>query len=260
MKTILTHCSLSLKEWDSSILGKPVYALGIASPEGRGGGLERVREELSAALDELRRERRGALVSIRCGSDTLVLTHLLESLGFRFIECYVELTAEVPVNQDGGGPEGMTIGSHQAGEMAELEALAGRSFEYSRYHADPLIERAAANRSRAEWVGNACRGRAKAVLVARTQGAPAGFLVVMEDRVGGRTAGKIDLIAVDRNDRGRGIGKALIGAFFGWCRTAGHEVALVGTQAHNIPSLRLYGAMGFLHYRTSYSLHLHLPA
>ncbi len=65
----------------------------------------------------------------------------------------------------------------------------------------------------------------------------------------------IDLIAVDESMRGRGVAGAMIGFAARAFPDAGR--VRVGTQAANVPSLRLYERLGFRTVATQYVVHSH---
>jgi ribosomal protein S18 acetylase RimI-like enzyme len=90
-------------------------------------------------------------------------------------------------------------------------------------------------------------------------GVPAGFLTVIDSEQNGRRTRAIDLNAVDTAYRRRGVGLALTGYFVREYRDQ-FDRLVVGTQAANIPSLRLYERCGFTVDHTSYVLHLHAAA
>src|SRR5690606_27530818 len=114
-----------------------------------------------------------------------------------------------------------------------IGALAAAELRTSRFHMDPRIDAADADRVKREWARNCVLGgRGEEVLVARAGDRPAGFLAVLaagDDRV-------IDLIAVSADHRRAGVGRALVAAFA--ARHAGARELRVGTQAANVDSLR----------------------
>lgn len=155
--------------------------------------------------------------------------------------------------------EGGTGSAHAAvTEATEQDAdmvadLAGECFARSRFHADWRIGATRANAIKREWARNACRGRAAVVYVAKSNGKIAGFLSVMTPR----NEAVIDLIGVTGAHRGHGFGRALSQRFIrDWRGRAQH--LRVGTQAANIPALRLYESLGFRVSETAYVLHAHL--
>jgi ribosomal protein S18 acetylase RimI-like enzyme len=145
-----------------------------------------------------------------------------------------------------------------ASDHEALLEVAGSAFRYSRFHVDPLLERTTADRVKQNWLSNCLRGeRGDRVFTALLQGRPAGMLaslVVEEDA--GRVA-VIDLVAVGTASQRAGLGRALVGAF-GQHYAEQVSALRVGTQAANVPSVRLYESMGFSLRSSQYVAHLHV--
>ena len=75
-------------------------------------------------------------------------------------------------------------------------------------------------------------------------GEPGGY-VTCELEPGGRQ-GKIGLLGLAADQRGRGLAQALAGRALGWFFTAGCEQVSVVTQGRNLAAQRLYQRTGFL--------------
>jgi ribosomal protein S18 acetylase RimI-like enzyme len=136
-------------------------------------------------------------------------------------------------------------------------AIAAAAIRGSRFHLDPLLPDGLADRIKRAWSDNCLRGlRGVGMTVALSDGAVAGFLAAGETRRDGLRARVIDLIAVHPDRQGRGIGRTLVDAFV---REHGPhaDLLLVGTQAANIRSLRLYEEQGFRVAETRFVLHFH---
>ena len=135
--------------------------------------------------------------------------------------------------------------------------IAASSFVFSRFHLDPEISTETANLIKREWVRSYInKARGERLMVALLGGNPVGFLAVLATAVEGRPCRTIDLIAVDKRRQGRGVGKALVSSFV---ESYADERTLlrVGTQAANIPSMRLYESCGFFLEETAYVMHAH---
>jgi GNAT superfamily N-acetyltransferase len=154
-------------------------------------------------------------------------------------------------------------GEIQVGEFADAQRdkvldIAGSSFRYSRFHLDPLIDDSLAHRIKREWINNYITGsRGESLLIASIGDVPAGFLAVIGSEANGLRTRTIDLMAVANPFRARGVGKALVAAFINRYRDQG-DLLTVGTQAANIPSMRLYEKFGFTIMKTAYVVHLHV--
>lgn len=173
-----------------------------------------------------------------------------EQLGFHVVD--VNLTLEKSIaSARSNSPAG--VRSARPEDRTAVTAIARRSFRYSRFHLDPRIPSAKADEIKAAWAGNYFEGkRGDALYVAECEGVCAGFLQM----VAADDAWVIDLIAVDAPYRGRGMAEVMIR--FAEAR-ADRPLIRVGTQAANIPSLRLYEKLGFRMSAASYVFHLHAP-
>ena len=186
----------------------------------------------------------------RIPSDDVQRVKRFEDAGFRVVDVTITLeTAARPLCMDGRAGARFAT---SADRMAIVD-IASSSFESSRLHLDPLIPKAAADRSRAEWASNFFSGRrGDAMVVAEDAGETAAFLLLIGPAAGVLT---IDLIAVRRMSRRLGLGAACIR--FAASQVAGTERLRVGTQAANVGSLRFYEALGFRVISSHYVLHLH---
>ena len=153
------------------------------------------------------------------------------------------------------------IGSHSiptqvreaSSEDEELVAeIAATSYRFSRFHLDPAFDLSEAQALKRAWVKNFFRGhRGDRLFLATTEGKVSGFLLALKTA----DACVIDLIAVTENARRKGLAAAMITA----CENAFPEAANIsaGTQAANIPSVRLYESLGFRLTSSQYLLHRH---
>lgn len=124
-----------------------------------------------------------------------------------------------------GKPETASVRPAVPEDIGACRRIA-ESFRHDRFHADPRIDLKDANRLKAQWIENAIRGRADKVWVAE-----GGFLSII--------GGRIDLICVEPRMRGRGIAKRLLSEAF-----RHYPQLIVGTQASNEESLKLYRSFG----------------
>jgi ribosomal protein S18 acetylase RimI-like enzyme len=148
-----------------------------------------------------------------------------------------------------------------AADYDRVVEIAGSAFRYSRFHLDPLIRRDVANGIKRGWMQSYRDGSRGAGCLVATESAGkservVGFLGILELRRE-HTVQVIDLIAVDGSAQGRGVGRALVERFVFAAAARAAEVE-VGTQAANVPSVRLYEACGFKLASAEYVLHAHL--
>jgi ribosomal protein S18 acetylase RimI-like enzyme len=221
--------AVTQQAFETAVLGAPVCRLDIES---------------AAFLDPdalalLTRRARGqgvALMSARV-PENASLAQPLAAAGFRAIERLLTLRRDIPaklVPVSGVAPARM--------DDAEACAAIGReSFFFDRFHADPNVSKSVADEIKARWARNGVNGRADAPLVVREECELAGFSLCM--RKGGDAV--IDLIAVDRRRRGKGLGRKLVeGAIAHYAGVA--PAMWVSTQESNVASLALYRGTGFV--------------
>lgn len=182
----------------------------------------------------------------------------LTTLGFRVVDVNVTLSCSPQMIANPVCHASLVVREAGADESEAIATIARSCFRYSRFHLDPAIPTEQANAIKRAWIHSyLTRQRGEQLLVALANGKPAGFLAVLETTVEGRPSRVIDLVGVDPTYQRCGVGKALVGAFLVECTKRG-TLALVGTQAANIPSLRLYESLGFRVCETTYVLHAHV--
>jgi ribosomal protein S18 acetylase RimI-like enzyme len=171
----------------------------------------------------------------------------LERAGMRVVDVNVTLRrAAAP----GPEPAGEVRDGTEADRGAVLD-IAERDYTVSRFHMDPEVPDEKARLVKRDWADGFFRGtRGDRLLVAPAEGPVAGFHLILD----GERARTVDLIAVRGEARGRGLGTALLGELIAM---RPERDVVVGTQAANRGSLRLYGRLGFEVADTRYVLHGH---
>jgi len=231
-------------DWLAAIIGRPVFAVEASDTPPA---------EAARTLGDHRRGQSEALYFAKLEADRIALLGALGEAGLSVVDVNVTL------EHRGGAPDapqdaGVEVGDCRQEEASAVLEIAGSCFRYSRFHLDPNIPTAIAHRVKREWIANYLRGRrGERLLVARLEGRPVGFLAVL----GAPARRVIDLVGVDREAQGRGIGTALVASFVGLYRSSG-DALQVGTQIANTPSLRLYERLGFRVVRSAYVLHGHV--
>ncbi len=179
-------------------------------------------------------------------------TSRLESAGFRVVDVNMTFARE----RGGSPPPATAVARVDASTAAAVLDIAGSCFRFSRFHLDPLVDDALAHRIKREWIRSYVEGRrGHSLWTVLDQGKPAGFLAVLTTDVGGKRAAVIDLIGVASASQGKGFGKDLVRFFVR--EFSSYDELLVGTQAANAPSMRLYESCGFRASRAAYVLHRH---
>ncbi|HZP68480.1 MAG TPA: GNAT family N-acetyltransferase [Pseudolabrys sp.] len=223
--------SLTRDVWLSEIMAQPVHRVSVNG-------------EANLAIDSPRGFYFG-----RIPAADIRTANALAALGFRVVDTGVTLERDPRVRASGGR---IAVRAAVPQDREAVAAIARHGFRFSRFHLDPQIPSALANEIKAQWAENFFRGRrGDQMAVAEIAGRPVGFLQLL--RAGDGTL-VIDLIAVEDNHRGAGIGSAMVEWAAGH---AGGGRMRVGTQAANVGSLRFYENLGFRTVATAYVMHLH---
>ena len=139
--------------------------------------------------------------------------------------------------------------------------MASTSHRDTRFYSDAHFPRPLCDALYARWIQASCEGFADAVLVIGPAGAPLGYVTChLDTPPPGRPApaeardahdhpprgGRIGLIAVGEDARGRGLGPLLVRAAVDWLGGHGAAAVSVVTQGRNVAAQRLYQRCGFL--------------
>lgn len=123
----------------------------------------------------------------------------------------------------------------------ELEQLAWAAGVDSRYNSDPRFH-PYFRPLYSEWLRQAFLNTDSAVLAFMESGKIAGMVIISLTE----TAGKIELLAVSPEFRGRGTGSSLLEAVEAVCLEHGKNLSSVVTQQKNIPACNLYSKNGYI--------------
>jgi ribosomal protein S18 acetylase RimI-like enzyme len=228
--------------WLAGVFGRPAFRLEA------GVDVEQVRAHA--------REQAAAFYYVKVDAREPHRVHALGGAGLEVVD--VNVTLDRAPGAGPAGPDGIDVHDVRDDEHAAVLDIAGRAFQFSRFHLDPLIPRSLAHAVKREWIANYLRGaRGERLLVATVNGRAVGFLAVLAAEIEGKQARVIDLVAVAPEAQGLGAGTALVSAF-ARVASAGSDRLRVGTQVANATSLRLYGRMGFQIVHSAYVLHLHV--
>lgn len=170
-------------------------------------------------------------------ADAVATASRLADVGFRVVDTALTFAAAASAI-----PADHSVELRMAApeDRAAVAAIARDGFRFSRFHLDPDIPGSLAGKIKAAWADNFFAGRrGDTMIVAIKEGAVAGFLQLLRpasDRL------IIDLIAVKAPWQSRGLARAMIGRA---ARAIGAAELVVGTQAANARSVRLYEGLGF---------------
>lgn len=236
--------ALTPDDWLGAKLGLEAFTVTFRRPLQGESDIALAAERLAPA------QGREGFVQAKVAVDDLRAAHALERAGFLLIDSNVTLETTAPVTAPAASAEIRPARPEDAEAVAQLAA---RAFSRSRFHLDERIPLAVANALKAEWAGNFFRGRrGDQMTVAVVQGRVAGFLQALLPSGGPLV---IDLVGVEADCRGRGLGAAMIAFAQAAC---GRDKVRTGTQLANAGSLRFYERLGFRFVGAGYVFHRHV--
>ncbi len=169
---------------------------------------------------------------------------LAEDNGFCLVDVRVTLErANIDGSSESDSHPGVVIRNARTDDLPALRSIARECFHDSRFYFDSHFSRSLCDSLYETWIEVSVNGYADAVLVAESEGEPAGFITCKQaDQV----TGEIGLLGVGSGWRGRGIGKALIMAGLSWFNSHRLQKVSVVTQGRNLSAQRLYQRCGFI--------------
>ena len=225
-------------DWLSSLISKQALHGSLSIPE---NGISKLD---TAALST------PSFIDVKVPTSDLNSVRKLEALGFFIIETALTFeTKDVVYSLD--EDEKVIVRPTVPDDKFYIEQIAANSFTNSRFHQDRELS-TSADTIKKEWASNFFYGkRGSRMLVGEVDRSIAGFLLLIDTE----EETIIDLIATSGEFRGRGVASKLIRN----CKNESYRPIRirVGTQSHNIPSVRLYESLGFRLVQSHYVLHFH---
>lgn len=243
--------------WLASIFAYPVFKVDILSqsPEDNNPA------ESLAHLSRHIAEQPQALYYAKISTGEVDYVQKLSAIGFYVVDVNVTFGMNAKSSSSPSKPAEPLpcyISEASVDNYQEILDIAASSFILSRFHLDPLIPEAVANRIKHDWIlSYTKKSRGDKLFAALQDGKPVGFLAAIAGESEGASVRTIDLIGVKKSHQGQGIGRALTDFFIDYYKDKCDHLT-VGTQVANIPSMRLYQKMGFSIINSQYVLHLHV--
>ena len=191
-------------------------------------------------------------VSVKIPTDFKCCLNSFLRCGFRLVDTQVELSRDLQQIPMPTIPKGYCVRSLEPNDVLPVKAIARESFRIDRWHSDKSLPDEACDEYYAEWVDSCVSGYAQEVLVATCDNVAAAFMTLrsVED-----LQGRIDLTAVERTHRGRGVYRSLVQSALNWAFEQGLSGMLATTQINNLGSQRTWIDEGFNCKSSCYVLH-----
>ncbi len=225
--------SIKKDEWDSRILGVNIYKIDKIELNSFNSNL------IKMFLDFIKSKFNDInCITYKTEAINFDLINILQGNGFSLVGMPIKLSinsSEIKV--DDLEP---SIRLSENDDINVLALMARDSFLHAHRYNDKNLNKNKVDDLYSEWIKNSCNGRANAVLVNEINKSLNGFIAC---NVNG-DVGSIDLIAVSKKARGKGIGQKLVLNSLAWFKNKVNKVE-VYTEAINYPSLRIYQNNGF---------------
>jgi len=220
-------------EWDTTFFGFPIARVRSNS----------LTPELATAIDNWCAEHRTHCLYFLARPDDASTTRTAEDHGFRLMDVRLVFEHELGSIAPPSG-NSIRVRPVESGDVDALLSIAQDSYHDTRFYFDAKFPRHLCDSLYRTWIKLSCEGYADAVLVAETDGLLAGYISCHLDNKK-NNVGKIGLVGVATQARGRGIGQALVCHALEWFRGANATKVSVVTQGRNVSAQRLYQRYGF---------------
>ena len=140
-------------------------------------------------------------------------------------------------------------------DIETIGKISAESFLYTRFMKDKRFGSDKASALNYKWAVNCCRGRSDEVLVSDVENKVAGFITCNIESIENMQYGDIQLLAVDKDFRGRGLAKDLVSAAKNWFKENNCKFVDVSTQSDNLPALDIYKKSNFVDAYSQITLH-----
>lgn len=188
-------------------------------------------------------------LTARVGAGDFSGIHALEGSGFEIIDG-IQTFALPLADLRPASANGLSARLFEEQDLEQVLAIARSSYVFDRFHADPALTKAKADKLHEVWVRNSCSGAAADAVVVATDARQVLAYVTcrVEKRLQSllrKSFGTIVLVATASEARGRGAARVATYGALQWFQQHGVDYVHVGTQLRNVPASRLYEQCGF---------------
>ena len=237
MQRTETAAPCELLEWDSDFFGFRIgrMAAHLLTPEA------------AERADHWCRQNGVRCLYFLASAEDPATLSVAEENGFRLVDARVTLGMKRGEPSNGSQAVEKSLASLRPALACDLPALrkiAAYSHTDSRFYHDPNFPRELCSRLYEAWIDASFNGTADAVWVAELDSVPVGYATCHRDLAA--SEGRIGLLGVSEQARGKNLGKSLVGKALEWLSAQGVTKISVVTQGRNIVAQRLYQRCGFL--------------
>jgi ribosomal protein S18 acetylase RimI-like enzyme len=254
----LAGCGLvRLLDWDTGFFHRPCAVIEHIAAAGDAVHMHRVAGTVADDLLSWCRSRGVEFVAAKMPGPNPSVCRALEDRGFRLVDAVAALSRsglKPPLRAPRPAGFRFAFSADNPGKVSEAFR---RLFYDGRFHNDPLIPAADADRLWQTAVANHIRDEQSKVLLLLERSNPAGISVVRPlDKDPSRRRASLFVFGIRPEYRRKGLGRVLLTETL--ARFAAEFESLeVQTSTYNTPALRLYRSLGFEQESTLLSFHWH---
>lgn len=213
-------------------------------------------EEVPRLLGEVS-SAQAELVIVRCHATDAATLQALQAGGFRVMDTIVYFERDLerrPLEPGAADPRVRLATAADTDEIVRVARVAFSDY-YGHYHADPRLDRAAADEAYVHWTLRSCvePGCADAVFVAEVEGRIGAFSTAIRDSEG---RGDWLLAGVAPEAQRHGLYRAMAGTAMAWAAANGLRAFRSSTQLRNLGVQKVWVRIGMEPAAAYYTLHL----
>lgn len=247
-KEIVGYGFLTYLRWDSGIFGFKIGRIENLSIDMGASGAYRF---LNRIIRDCRKEHY-AHIHCRLAPEDPVILRALKRLKFKIADRQITLTTDGSFTRIKKTtlPEGIIIDRAGKGDLPYIKELVRGIFSDTRFVMDPGYPGDKVDRMYYEWIKNSISDPSRIVFIVRCKpdSRPAAFSICSIEPDSSRTLGykigAIELIAVKKECRNKGMGKKLVGHCLAWLNKRCDKVE-IRTQVSNAPAIKAFRKGGF---------------
>jgi ribosomal protein S18 acetylase RimI-like enzyme len=198
---------------------------------------------------------------IRVGLDQIRVIQSLEKVGAFLTDVLITFHTSVKSARKHSPSSQIEVVEASNEDEQKLTEIAQNVFKHDQYHSDPRLPVSKCNEFYAKWISNSLNRLNRLnerILLAREKNEILGFIICRIHCISDNyNFGVIDLIGVHEDYQRKGIGFLLVTKALDWFSKFTKSV-YVGTQATNVPAVRLYQKANFKQVFSEADFHLWL--
>lgn len=193
----------------------------------------------------LEENRDKKFIDIGIDAQNIFLERILKKLGFKKITEHLIYYQKLISNFTKFKVSEILIRKTEKEDLPILKKLSGNSFIYSRFYQDKNFPPKLVKKFYENWFLNSFKNKSShQIFTAQLNNQIVGFLDCKILQLNKRRAGIIDLIAVDKNYQGKGVGKSLLTKGLTYFQKRKIKEVYAGTERENLAAQKMYESVG----------------